>query len=617
MKKAIVLLLLSLFAIQTATSENKIIELRAERYSYTPNIIKIAKGDVVTVRLISVDVTHGFFLDGYEVNLFAAPGKPQEITFRATKAGKFSFRCSRTCGEFHPYMSGYLRITPNIPLFSGLSVIALLCAIFLLVVLLRKKNRDGRLFGIIPLDWRYELTRFKAVRALFKSRWFPLSIILVNLFVFTVILVSGITGGFSTGNYNFGIMFVWILWYVVLMLFLVPVGGRLWCMMCPFPMFGDWLQRGKLVTVGQMKARGLRKRWPKELRNLWPLTILFFVSTFFSAFFTVRPLATFILLSVIIVFATIVSVLYERRTFCLYFCPVSGFQGLYSNFAATEVRVKDPEICRNHSRKTCFLGNENGYGCPWNEQPFVMSRNTNCGMCLECFKTCPYDNMAYNLRPPGVGLIEEQKQMTAARKKQRLDEAFKGFTMLGIMIVFFLTMQGPYGAIKDLVRAISIKGYLGFIFGHVLVSFILLPGFFLLFSLLSKKMSGNKGVTLRTVFREFGTLLVPIGIGAWAAFSVGIILPNGSYLLHVISDPFAWGWDLFGTADYPWTPYLTGLMPYIQIFFVSLGLLFSLEYGFKIARKMYGERKESIRGWIPMLIFLLVIHTGILWLFIG
>ena len=188
--------------------------------------------------------------------------------------------------------------------------------------------------------------------------------------------------------------------------------------------------------------------------------------------------------------------------------------------------------------------------------------------------------MAYNLRPPGVGLIEEQKQMTAPRKKQGLDEAFKGFTMLGIMIVFFLTMQGPYGAIKDLVRAISITGYLGFIFGHILVSFILLPGIFLLFSLLSKKMSGNKDVTLRTVFREFGTLFIPIGIGAWAAFSVGIILPNGSYLLHVLSDPFAWGWDLFGTADFPWTPYLTGLMPYIQIFFVSyldVFLVLSLE----------------------------------------
>ena len=114
MKKTALLLLLSLFSIQSAMSEKRIIELRAQRYSYTPNIIKINKGDVVTVKLISVDVTHGFFLDGYEVNLFASPGKPQEITFIAGRPGKFSFRCSRTCGEFHPYMIGYLKVAPNI-----------------------------------------------------------------------------------------------------------------------------------------------------------------------------------------------------------------------------------------------------------------------------------------------------------------------------------------------------------------------------------------------------------------------------------------------------------------------------------------------------------------------
>jgi len=429
--------------------------------------------------------------------------------------------------------------------------------------------------------------------------------------------VASFTGGFSTGNYNFGIMMVWILWYVALMLFLVPVGGRSWCMMCPFPMFGDWLQRGKLVTVGKRKSKGLGKRWPKQLRNLWPLTFLFFVTTFFSGFFTVRPMATFILLSAIIILATIVSVIYEKRTFCLYFCPVSGFQGLYSNFALTEIRVKDPEVCRKHNPKTCFIGNENGYGCPWNEQPFNMSQNTNCGMCMECFKTCPHDNMALNLRPPGVGLIEEPRRAIKTQKKRGLDEAFKGFTMIGIMLVFFLTMQGPYGAIKDMVRAVSIGGYFSFIAAHFIVSFVVVPGVFLLFSLASKTVSGNKDVSLRTVFADFGILFIPIGLGAWAAFSVGIILPNGSYLLHVISDPFAWGWDLFGTAGFAWKPFLTGLMPYLQILFLLGGLLFSLEYGYKLAGRLYREHREALRAWIPMMIFLLGIHVFILWLFVG
>ncbi len=617
MKRLIVSLILLIFTIQFAAGEQKRFELRAERYSYSPNIIEVNKGDVVTIKLISTDVTHGFYLDGYEINLFAYPGEPQEITFKADKGGRFSFRCSNTCGEFHPYMIGYLRVLPNIPFYAGISIFVILGILSLLSLLLMKKISNRKLFGIIPLDWRFELTRFRLVRTLLKSRWFPFGVILMNLFIFTLILVSGITGGFSAGNYNLGIMFVWILWWVVLMLFLVPIGGRVWCMICPFPIFGDWFQRGKLISVGKKKSRGLKKKWPKELRNLWPLTLLFFITTFFSAFFTVRPLATFILLAIIIGFAFIIAIIYEKRTFCLYFCPVSGFQGLYSNFAASEIRVKDPEVCKKHTPKTCFVGNENGYGCPWNEQPFAMCRNTNCGMCMECFKTCPYNNMAVNLRPPGVGLVEEPQKLTVSRGNPGLDEAFKGFTMFGIMIVFFLTNMGPYGIFKDYVRAIPIKGYLTFILGHSIFSFLIVPGIFLLFTFFSRLASKNKELGLKRVFANFSALFIPIGLGAWAAFSAGIILPNGSYLLHVISDPFAWGWDLLGTAKLPWKPFMTGPMTYIQIFFLAIGLLFSLEYGYKIARRMYPELKEAARAWVPVLIFLVGLHIAILWLFVG
>lgn len=619
MKKIIVLIILFILTPQSIKAEDKSIELRATRYSYSPNVIHVKKGDKVTIKLISTDVTHGFFLDGYDLNLFAHPGKPEQITFKAEKSGKFSFRCSRTCGEFHPYMIGYLRVEPNITLHAGISLIAIVGLGSLLILLLRKQHpqKKEKLLGIIPLNWRFELTKFKVVRALLKSRWFPFALIIINLFMFSIILVAGFTGGFSAGNYNFGIMLVWILWYSLLMLFLVPFGGRIWCMTCPFPLFGEWLQRGKLLKRGGKKSRGLSKKWPKELRNLWPLTILFFVTTFFSAFFTVRPLATFILLAAIIGSAIILSLIYEKRTFCLYFCPVSGFQGLYSNFATSEVRVKNPEICKKHTPKTCFVGNEKGYGCPWNELPYNMNRNTNCGLCMECFKTCPYDNMAFNLRPPGVDLLEKPKRTGASRAAPALDEAFKGFTMLGIMFVFYLTMQGPYGTFKDMVRALPIGGYLVFILGHAVVSFLLVPGIFLLFAFISKIASKSKDVTLRMVFSDFSCLFIPIGLAAWAAFSVGIILPNGSYLIHVFSDPFAWGWDLFGTANFPWTPFQTGLMPYAQVLCLTIGLLFSLDYGYKIARRIYSEDKAIYRGWFPIVLFLIGIYSALVWLFVG
>ncbi len=164
------------------------------------------------------------------------------------------FRCSVTCGEFHPYMVGYLKVGFNWNLYAGAFLILLLGIGSLTAALNANENSHKKLFGVIPLSWRYELTKFKPVRALLKNRWFPFTFLLFNLFVFVIILIANFVGGYSTGNYNFGVMMVWILWWFLLMTFFVPLVGRFWCMICPFPIFGDWLQRGKLISVGRQKS---------------------------------------------------------------------------------------------------------------------------------------------------------------------------------------------------------------------------------------------------------------------------------------------------------------------------------------------------------------------------
>lgn len=466
-----------------------------------------------------------------------------------------------------------------------------------------------RLFGLIDLDWRFELTRFKIIRNLFKSRWFPLLPILFNLFIFVIILMAGFLGGYSAGNYNFGIMIVWILWWVMLMFVLVPGFSRMWCMMCPFPIFSDWFQRKRLLGVRQGKPMGLNLKWPKTFRNMWIMNIGFLVTTYFSGFFTVRPFATFILLGFIILLAFIIGIIFEKRSFCLYLCPVSGFQGLYSQFATAEVRRKDPEACKRHAVKTCLVGNDQGYGCPWILAPFSFKKNTYCGLCMECFKTCPYDNMAFNLRPPGVDLLVDEKR--------GLDEAWKSFIMLGIAMVFFLSMQGPWGFLKDMVRAATAKGYLAFIALHSAFSLLVIPGIFFIFAYLSKLLSGNKEVSLKKVFVNFSYTLIPIGLGVWIAFSFGILLPNGSYILHILSDPFGWGWNLFGTANFPWTPVFTHALGYLQGATLMIFYIFSLAYGFRLSKQTYQDLNQAKRGWIPILCLLTLATLAFLWLYLG
>lgn len=100
-------------AVSPAEAAERFFEVKARKFSYTPNIIKVNRGDTVRIRLISEDVHHGFFVDGYGVKTSAHPGMDGSLQFIADKPGRYSFRCSVTCGEFHPYMIGYMTVRPN------------------------------------------------------------------------------------------------------------------------------------------------------------------------------------------------------------------------------------------------------------------------------------------------------------------------------------------------------------------------------------------------------------------------------------------------------------------------------------------------------------------------
>ncbi len=218
-------------------------------------------------------------------------------------------------------MIGYLYVEPNNRFYAGISIMLIIGAIALGPALKKKNNPDPepKLFGLIPLRWRFELTKFKFVRNLFKSRWFQLIGIIINLFIFAVIIFADYSYGIGPGNYNFGIVIVWILWWILLMVFMVPIVGWLWCSVCPFPLIGDWIQRGRLILKGRDKPFGLGKKWPTKWGNLWPLVIFFWIATWGSGFFTVRPIASFILLGTIIGLAIIISLIFEKKLFAYMF----------------------------------------------------------------------------------------------------------------------------------------------------------------------------------------------------------------------------------------------------------------------------------------------------------
>ena len=119
--------------------EEKFFEIKAKKFSYIPNIIKVNKGDRVKIRLISEDVQHGLFIDGYAKKTSAYPGQEGSLTFVAQKSGRFTFRCSVTCGEFHPYMVGYLVVGPN-SRFRGYTILTLILGTGSILLVFKRRS---------------------------------------------------------------------------------------------------------------------------------------------------------------------------------------------------------------------------------------------------------------------------------------------------------------------------------------------------------------------------------------------------------------------------------------------------------------------------------------------
>jgi len=449
------------------------------------------------------------------------------------------------------------------------------------------------------------ILRYPLIKAALKNRWPQFTIMLIALAGFLLAILSGLFGT-PVGSRNFGIVIVWIAWWAILMLVAVPFLGRGWCSICPIPAPGEWLQRGAMLSPrGQVK--GLRKRWPNRLRNIWLQNGAFLLVALFSTVILTQPKVTAIVLAAFLFLAVGASLIFERRTFCRYLCPVGGFIGLYSQLAPVEVRVVDTSVCTAHAEKTCYTGSADGYGCPWDVFPPGMVKNTYCGTCMECLRTCPHDNIAINIRSLGTDL--------AVERNRKLDEAYKAFIMLGAAAVYSMVLLGPWGALKLAAYSIGTLPWMLYIASFLTLILLALPGLFWLTVWAGKKLSGSIQ-PIKKIFIAQSYSLVPLGLSAWVAFSLSFVFANFSYVLAALSDPFGWGWNLLGTAGISWTPWLTDLTPFLQVGVLIGGFIWAATTSRKIAvEKM--DSNQAVKLSTPVIVFSLAFTLTLMGLLVA
>ncbi len=93
---------------QISSGGIKEFNVKAFRFGFEPNTIKVSQGDRVKITAQSVDVPHGFTIDGYGINLYLDGLRPQTAEFVADKAGTYRIFCSVPCGAGHSSMRGSL-----------------------------------------------------------------------------------------------------------------------------------------------------------------------------------------------------------------------------------------------------------------------------------------------------------------------------------------------------------------------------------------------------------------------------------------------------------------------------------------------------------------------------
>jgi heme/copper-type cytochrome/quinol oxidase subunit 2 len=111
--------------VPSTTPQERTFEIDAHQFAYSPSELKVNPGDIVTIQLVSTDVVHGLYVDGYDISIEADPGQSATLTFVADKTGSFRFRCNVTCGAMHPFMIGKLTVGSNNWFFRSIGLAAL------------------------------------------------------------------------------------------------------------------------------------------------------------------------------------------------------------------------------------------------------------------------------------------------------------------------------------------------------------------------------------------------------------------------------------------------------------------------------------------------------------
>jgi len=480
------------------------------------------------------------------------------------------------------------------------SIVIVMLVSFAILEIYKRQNRRKNQHS------RVELTKFKAVRFFFKSRAIQVAIQVSVVVLFLVILFAGFYGKQLPGE-NIAPTLTWNIWWIGL-IFLILFFGKMWCYACPWDALTNWLTRLSFFKIKKEQIN-LGWKWPKFLKNIYLATVLFVFLTWLELGYhvTLSPEATATLGLTMFGLVFVPGLLFEKKSFCRYGCLIGRVSGLYAMFSPVEIRSRSLDVCRSCTTADCLKGNEAGYPCPTGQYLKVMDSNTYCIMCAECFRTCPHDNVAFNVRPFAADLTTTPK----ARK----DEAYLALILFALTAFHGLTMTPVWkNFVRSIQSAFSVGELSAFSIGMTL-SLTLPILVYTAFVWLSKRVSGDKLKSLAHLFVQYAYGLIPIALFYHLAHNVEHFFMESQNLLVLLSDPFGYGWNLLGTANWRPAPMLNlETVWFMQVSLIIIGHVFGIVIAHKHAYRIFEHRRAAIKSQLPMIALMILFSVLSLWL---